>query len=520
MDRANFEVKFSNADTGIIKGFAATYGGEPDAVGDVIAPGAFINSLARIATEGRKLKILRAHDQNKPIGQWTSLTDTPSGLMVEGKLTLDNTDGADAYALIKDGTIDALSIGYAVIASEPRSGGGRTLTEIELVEISVVTFGANKSARITDVKGVAVDPETKARKAAKKEAKQMADKQATELAAELEKAKNRIGDLEAKAANINAAPAAANTNRPIESKAFENVLRNGQHNMPAEEIKALQNATDTAGGFLVPEDFRAELIKTVTETSPMRSVSRITATGRDELVMPKRTAKLAGGWTAELADQSESEPTYGQIKIAVHELSVFTTVSNANLEDSAFDMQAELTADFGESFGELESQAFIRGDGVGKPSGILDNADIPTTATAAGGVIDGDDLINTFYAVKASYRNRGAWMMNAATLAEVRKLKTTAGDYIWRESIADGQPPTILGRPVYEAVDCPDPIANAKAVIFGDFARAYRIVSRLDIAVLRDPYSLATKSAVKFHGRMRVGGAVVQPEAARTLQIA
>ncbi|WP_411891937.1 phage major capsid protein [Yoonia sp. SDW83-1] len=520
MKRADFEVKFTNADTGLIKGFASTYGGEPDAAGDVIAPGALTNSLAQIKTEGRTLKILRAHDPNKPIGRWLTLTDTPTGLMVEGKLTLDNTDGADAYALIKDGTLDALSIGYAVKDFDPRPGGGRTLTEIELVEISVVTFGANARAKITDVKGVDPDPATEAPKAAKEEADKMADEAATELAAQLKKAEDRIGDLEAKAANINAAPKVANTNRPIESKAFETVLRHGPNNMPADEFKALQNANDTAGGFLVPEDFRAELVKTVTEFSPMRTLARITGTGRDELTMPKRTGKVAGGWTAELADQPESEPTYGQIKIPVHEMGVFCTISNANLEDSAFDMQAELTLEFGEAFGTLESDAFIRGDGAGKPRGILDSADIQTDTTAAAGVIDADDLITTFYRLKSPYRRVSAWMMNAATLAEVRKLKTASGDYIWRESIADGQPPTILGRPVYEAVDCPDPVSNSKAIIFGDFGTAYRIVSRLDIAVLRDPYSLAGKSAVKFHARQRVGGDVVQPEAARTIQVA
>lgn len=145
---------------------------------------------------------------------------------------------------------------------------------------------------------------------------------------------------------------------------------------------------------------------------------------------------------------------------------------------------------------------------------------IPVTASAAAGVADADDLITTFYKVKASYRNRGAWMMNSDMLAEVRKLKTASGDYIWRESLADGQPATILGRPVFEAPDMPAPVANAKAVIFGDFNRAYRIVQRLDIAVLRDPYTQATKSAVRFHARQRVGGDTVQPEAVRILQLA
>jgi HK97 family phage major capsid protein len=520
VERFPIEVKFQNPEAGQIKGIAATYGGSPDGVGDVIAAGAFTASLAEIKASGRTVKMLANHDPSKPIGKWTKITDSPEGLKVQGRLTIDASDAKDVHALMRDGVLDALSIGFRTISSEPRAGGGRTLTEIELVEISVVTFPANARALVTDVKGAADGPETEAQKAATKGVNDMPLETASELDATLTKAMNRIADLEAKAANINAAPAIANTNRAPEVKAFENYTRLGRENMAADEIKALNSGTDAQGGFLVPEDFRAELIRDLTEVSPMRQVARITNTGRDEIVLPKRLTKLAGGWTAELADRDESEPTYGQLKIPVHELGVFTGISNMNLEDSAFDMGAELSADFAESFGGIESDAFIRGDGVGKPKGILDSADIVSDPTAAAGVIDGDDLITMFYKLKSAYRNNGTWMMNSNTLAAVRKLKTADGAYIWREGLADGQPATILGRPVFDAPDMPDPVTGAKAIILGDFNRAYRIVNRVDMSILRDPYSLASKSMVRFHARMRVGGDVVQAEAARTITVA
>ncbi len=520
LERFPLEVKFQNPEAGVIKGMAATYGADPDRVGDVIAPGAFTKTLEDIKTSGRKVKMLAYHDQSKPIGKWVKLKDSAEGLRVEGKLTMGNEDAQNVHALMKDGVLDALSIGYRTVSAEPRPGGGRLITELELFEISVVTFPANDAATVTDVKGADGGTETKAQKAADEEGgNDMPLDTASELDAELKKALDRIADLEAKATAV-PAQAKKDDEPSLEMKAFEAFARHGQSAMSPEEVKALNSGTDAQGGALVPEDYRAELIREITEHSPMRQVARTTNTGRDELITPKRLTKLAGGWTAELADRPEDQPTYGQIKIPVHELGVFTAISNQNLEDSAFDMQAELTADFAESFGEIESDAFIRGDGVGKPKGILDSADIQTGNTAAAGVIDGDDLITTFYKLKASYRANGAWMMNSNTLAEVRKLKTVSGDYIWRDSIADGQPATILGRPVFEAADMPDPITGMKAVLFGDFARAYRIVSRLDIAVLRDPYSLATKSMVRFHARQRVGGDVVQGEAARTLTVA
>jgi len=513
-----FETKFQTPGEGVLKGMAATYGGSPDSVGDVIQAGAFTDTLAQLFTEGRSLPMLMGHDQTRVVGKWTKLTDTPQGLEATGELTLDATEGKDAYALLKSGAISTLSIGYRTRSFEPRQGGGRTLTDIELAEISLVAIAANRRARVTDVKSADLGATTEAQPAATEEAKTMALDTAFELDAKLDKIVNRVADLEAKGTT----PAQAKTDddRSLEAKAFSLYTRGGEANMGAEEIKALNSSTAGEGGYLVPEDYRAELLRTVTEQSPMRQIARTSTTGRDELIIPKRLTKISGGWTAELAERNESEPTYGQIKIPVFELGVFTGVSNQNLEDSAFDMQAELTADFGESFGEFESEAFIKGDGVGKPRGILSEATIPDTATAAAGVVSGDDMITAFYAVKAAYRNAGAWLMNSATLAEVRKLKTASGDYIWQESLAAGQAPTILGRPVYEAVHMPDPITGAKAIIFGDFKRAYRVVTRPDIAVQRDPYTLATKSAVRFLARQRIGGDTVMPEAVRTLTLA
>ncbi len=161
------EVKFQNPDSGFIKGLAATYGGQPDAEGDVIAPGAMTSSLNNIKASGKRLKMLLQHDPGQAIGLWVSLKETRDGLQVEGKLSLDADDARNAYAKLKDGTLDALSIGYRTLSAEPRPGGGRTLTEIEIVEISVVTFPANAGAVVTDVKGADAS-QPKAQKAATK----------------------------------------------------------------------------------------------------------------------------------------------------------------------------------------------------------------------------------------------------------------------------------------------------------------------------------------------------------------
>ena len=123
------------------------------------------------------------------------------------------------------------------------------------------------------------------------------------------------------------------------------------------------------------------------------------------------------------------------------------------------------------------------------------------------------------YALPATYRNRGAWAMNGTALAAIRKLKDTAGQYLWQPSLQAGQPETILGRPVVEMVDMPDVEADAFPIIYGDFS-AYRIVDRLAMSVLVNPYLLATKGVTRIHATRRVGGRVIQAARFRKLKMA
>lgn len=139
---------------GRIEGLASPFGGEPDAYGDVIAPGAFSKSLAEHAARGTSPAMLWAHDQARPIGVWEKLTEKADGLHVEGMLALSTTDGAEAFEHLRAGAITGLSIGFTV----KRDGAeyaptGRILKAIDLAEISLVTIPAARAARVTAVKG-------------------------------------------------------------------------------------------------------------------------------------------------------------------------------------------------------------------------------------------------------------------------------------------------------------------------------------------------------------------------------
>lgn len=156
MERKQFDVRMEfkeiTAD-GRFSGYASTFGGDPDSYGDVIAPGAFTDSLARNGYGGNGIKMLWQHDTDDVIGVWSMLREDPRGLYVEGQLALGVQRGKEAYELLKLGAVNAMSIGFRVNRfSEDREKEVRTLEEIDLYEISLVTFPANTSATILSVK--------------------------------------------------------------------------------------------------------------------------------------------------------------------------------------------------------------------------------------------------------------------------------------------------------------------------------------------------------------------------------
>lgn len=140
-------------DTGDFEGYASTFGGEPDSYGDVIAPGAYTDSLAEHKAKGTMPKLFWQHDRHSPIGRWTDAREDEKGLFVVGKLNMDVQRGREAHALLKAGDIDGLSIGYRIIEYRVDTESGVwTLEKLDLQEVSVVSLGANENAVVSSVK--------------------------------------------------------------------------------------------------------------------------------------------------------------------------------------------------------------------------------------------------------------------------------------------------------------------------------------------------------------------------------
>lgn len=303
--------------------------------------------------------------------------------------------------------------------------------------------------------------------------------------------------------------------------AFWDWARKGREGgVAAPEVKDLTIANDTQAGYLVPDTFLSEIIKGIVEFSPIRDVVRVIPIGGGALQVPKRTGTPTATWRGEVQAMAETNLTVGLEEIPTHELSAMVDVSNQLLEDSMIDLEGYVAMEVQEQFGVAEGAAYVTGNGVNKPEGFL-NGGITQVETATNDTFVADDLITLFYTLKTGYAQRGTWLLNRQIIAAIRKFKNSSTDtYLWQPGLSGSEPATILNRPYVEVPDMASTVADATLVVaFGDWERAYIAVERLSMQMQRDPYTQGDNGITRFRFRRRVGGQVVNPDAARILEV-
>tara|TARA_R100000406_G_scaffold42565_1_gene28450 strand:- start:318 stop:1538 length:1221 start_codon:yes stop_codon:yes gene_type:complete len=299
-------------------------------------------------------------------------------------------------------------------------------------------------------------------------------------------------------------------------QAFDAYCRKGFDALSEAEKKALTVSNDSTGGYLAPPEYVRELIKDVTEISPIRSIARVRSTGQRSIQIPKRTGQFSAQWVAESGTRSETTGyQVGLEEIPAHEYYAMVDISEQDLEDSVFNLEAEMQSEFAEQFAKAEGTAFVSGNAVGKPEGFMTNSSVSEVVSGAGAALTGDGLISLVHSIKSEYSRNATFVFNRSTLAEIRKLKDTAGQYVFQAGmmLTSGVPNSVLGFPYIQATDMPSVGANNFPIAFGDFSRGYMIVDRIAMAVLRDPFTQATSGNVRYIARRRVGGQVILPEA-------
>jgi len=303
--------------------------------------------------------------------------------------------------------------------------------------------------------------------------------------------------------------------------AFDSYCRKGLEGLQPDEKKALTVSNDSTGGYLAPPEYVRELLKTITEISPIRSIARVRSTGARSIQIPKRDGQFSAQWVSESGTRSETTGyTVGLEELPAHEMYALVDISEQDLEDTVFDLEAEMQSEFAEQFAKAEGNAFVVGDAVGKPHGFMDHSGVGHVNSGNASAVTADGLISLVHNIKSDYTRNGTFVFNRATLASIRKLKDTAGQYVFQTGMMLGgnMVNTILGHPYVEATDMPSEGSNTFPVAFGDFRRAYMIVDRVNLAVLRDPFTQATTGNVRYIARKRVGGQVVQKEAINKLK--
>lgn len=355
-----------------------------------------------------------------------------------------------------------------------------------------------------------------------------ANAEITKLQAALAAVQAQADELQKRAqrpgANGNAATAKAEY-----GKAFDRFLRK---NDDTDLRAAVSVGDDSAGGYLVPDTLDTEIERYERDNTPMRSLCRVVQVSNEHYEKLVNKGGVTGGWVDETEDRDETAtPEWESLKPYFGEVYAEPGYTQRALDDVMLNLEAELAEDVGTVFAEKENESFTVGNGIKKARGILGYAIASTAdgtrpfnqlqyvASGTSGSFSGDNLIDLIHALKRGYRTGASWQFSNLGIAAVRKIKDMAtGQYLWQAGLQQGQPDMLLGYPVNENDNWPDPAADAYAVGFGNWRRAYYIVDVRGTRVIRD--EVTKKGKVLFYTWKRVGGFLVNDRAVKVLKLA
>lgn len=353
---------------------------------------------------------------------------------------------------------------------------------------------------------------------------------------DLSRVSAEIGEVIKKMQRPGASAGTALTADQAEHKqAFGLYLRKGiEPGLQDLERKAMQIGSDPDGGYLVGTEMDTEIDRIAATISAMRTVANVRTIGAASYKKMVKKTGLSGGWIGETEDSAETtEPTFALIEIVPSRVYAEPWVTNDMLEDSVYDLEMDLSDEAGITFGETEGAAFIVGTGVKQPRGILAHTTVANAsytwgsvgyiASGADGAFatsnPGDKFIALQHALKQQYRPGATFMMADATLSTVRQFKDASGAYyLWNPDPTAGFGGRLLGSPVTIDDNMPVVASNSLSVAFGNWRRAYTIVDRRGVAVIRD--NVTKKGFTKFHFSRRTGGGVNNFEAFKLMKFA
>lgn len=460
---------------GRIEGYGTIFD-VPDLEGDIIAPGAFAASLTRHRQAGTAPRLLWQHDPTQPIGRWVEVREDARGLRLTGQLALDTQAGRDAYALLKQGALDGLSLGFVIRRAEAAGLGQRRILEADLLECSPVTFPCHPDARVLTIKTSASTKE-----------QIMIERTETALAslsADLATLKQRTDALDTAVRRAAVQPQgidapahgigrllralAGGRGDPARAADFAAKIWNDGYT-----AKALAAGVGSAGGYLVPEVQALEVVELLRKASAVRRL------GPTVVPMPHGTllmAKLTGGAQADYLGENTaiapSLPSFGQIRLTARKLAALVPISNDLIRYSAPAADQVVRDDLVTALAEREDLAFLYGNltGAGNdPKGIrhwvLPAQEIPSSgATVDDMVADLAQLVLALQEGKARML-RPAWIMAPRTFQALMAARDGSGHFVFRPELQTG---TLNGYPVATSLHVP--VAPSSEILLVDMA--------------------------------------------------
>ena len=278
----------------------------------------------------------------------------------------------------------------------------------------------------------------------------------------------------------------------------------------------LQEGIDEAGGYLVPDEYDRRLIDVLDEENVLRGLATTIRTSGERKINIAAT-KPAALWVEEGGALTFGDATFDQKLLDAHKLHVAIKITEELLADNAFQLEDYIIAQFGKAIANAEEDAFLNGDGEGKPTGLFADAQVGVTIGTV--EIEADDVIDLIYKLKRPYRKKASFITNDSTLAVLRKLKDENGNYLWQPSLQNGEPDRILGYAIRTSQFAPKLAAGKAALAFGDFSY-YNIGDRghRTLQVLKELF--AGNGMVGYVMKERVDGLLVLPEAVQVLKVA
>ncbi len=462
MDKKSYNFEMLEDDKGLVKGYASVFN-VCDNHKDIIVKGAFSNLNVN------QVKLLWQHNPEEPIGVIEDIYEDEYGLFFQAKLLIEIPQAKQAYELIKAKAISGISIGFVPV-SYHYEGDLRIIKEVALWEISLVTFPANIHANILEVKQQsitrgnmknnteqtweefkAVNEEILKAKENKGFADPLLTQQLQRINEQFDEYKSRIDSLETTISRpfIGSLNASSSWIEQEHKNAFTNYLRTGvEQELANYEKKSLSSISEQDGGFLLTKQTSSHLIKALDEISPLRKLASKEQISSASLDVIEDYDNAQAGWSGEVKQVNDTEtPKINKRNIPVFQLYAQPAATQKLIDDSSVDIEQWLAEKLISSFSKLESQAFINGDGVTRPRGMLTYADgkewgkVQQIKSGIDSGFDADAIFNLYFQLKSHYCQNASFIMNRFTLHAIRTLKDkNSGRYLWSPSISEKKP--------------------------------------------------------------------------------